>query len=182
MGIASMVIGIVAFLVALFPVCGTWMLIPALVGLGLGIAEVLSKQKPKQHPARKMAIVGLVLNPLAVLIIIGWWIFLLSGAAEAASGFDSAFQKQWMQGLQQLQQQSGGIPGPGGTTPPVQPPPTPAQMKPMQPVDPPPSDTDSSSAPDPSAPTVPSTAGSPSATLPPGASPPTPSSLRPVGL
>ena len=57
MGTASMVIGIVSLIIGLIPFCGAWAILPALVGLGLAIADVAIRSRRKQP--RGMAIAGL---------------------------------------------------------------------------------------------------------------------------
>ena len=122
MGIASMIIGIVALLFGFIPFCGTWAILPAMVGLGLGVADVIVKSKQKK--GKGMAIAGLVLNPLAIMVIIGWWMILAANAAHAVNSLDSSFQQQMMQSIQQMQQQQGSPSTPQGTPPP-------AHQKPM---------------------------------------------------
>lgn len=67
MGIASMVIGIVALVVGSIPFCGAWAILPALVGLALGIAAMVLHAR--RGGKRGMAISGIVLNSLAVVIV-----------------------------------------------------------------------------------------------------------------
>lgn len=84
MGIASMVIGIIAIILGLVPYCGTIALIPAIVGLILGAVDMV--QKKKQDQPRGMAIAGLVLNIITVVWISFWWLapgILGLGAAAA---------------------------------------------------------------------------------------------------
>lgn len=71
MGIASMIIGIIALVVSFVPFCGTWALIPAIVGLVLGAVDMAKKIKANQP--RGMAISGVVMNILAIVVIFSWW-------------------------------------------------------------------------------------------------------------
>ena len=57
MGVASLVIGIMSLLISFLPFCGTFAIIPACVGLGLGIADLVVKSKRDQ--GKGMAIAGL---------------------------------------------------------------------------------------------------------------------------
>ncbi len=123
MGIASMVIGIMAVIIGFVPFCGAWAIVPACVGLGLGIADTIVKSKRKQP--KGMAIAGLVLNPIAIIVIISWWAYLAVGVQQAAGDMD-VFQQQ----LQMMQPpQPGQIP-----TVPLPNQPSPQPMQPMQPV------------------------------------------------
>ena len=89
MGIASLVIGIIAIVASFIPCAGLFTFIPAIVGLILG-AVGRSQLKKKGEPTG-VATAGLVLNILAVAWIV---IFLLvlgglgtGAAAAASSGF-----------------------------------------------------------------------------------------------
>ncbi len=135
MGAASLVIGVIAIIASFFPLCGTWALLPAIVGLVLGIVEVVNKSK-KGEP-KGMGIAGIVLNPLAIIIIILWWVVV---GAAATQGVQQSLQLQ-----NQLPQgitfpTPNNVPTvpihPGGGQP-VQPGPQPVPMQPMKPVPPP---------------------------------------------
>ena len=82
MGIASMVIGIVALIAGLVPFLGSWALVPAVVGTALGLIDVIASRGKSR--GRGYGIAGLVLNPLAIAAIIGWWIL----AARAVTSLD----------------------------------------------------------------------------------------------
>jgi len=121
MGVASLVLGIVSIVIALVPLCGAWAVLPALIGLGLGIGELVTRSARREP--RALGIAGLVLNPLAILIVLGW--FLAFGA-----------------GLQELSQ-TGPVVPPGTATRPAaapatvpDPPPAPPALTPMKPVTP----------------------------------------------
>ena len=137
MGIASMVIGIVALMIGFIPFCGTWAIIPACAGIGLGIADVIVRSKRGQ--SKGMAIAGLILNPLAVTIILLWWATAFTAAKEAADGLDPDDVSQQlikaMQDVQKIQPMPGtATPGQGGAQSPPLPGTGPTQMEPMQPV------------------------------------------------
>ena len=55
MGIAALVIGIVAVIIGFIPGCGIIALLPAIVGLILGIIEVKKKSKAGQPKGKGMA-------------------------------------------------------------------------------------------------------------------------------
>ncbi len=83
MGIASMVIGIIAAILGFVPFCNYFALIPAIVGLVLGAVDMVSKKK-KQLP-RGIAISGVVLNIIAIALIIVFSLSIAGAAAAAAS-------------------------------------------------------------------------------------------------
>lgn len=82
MGIASMVIGIIAVILAFIP-CPTAILlfVPVLVGLVLGIVDVVLKSK-KQKP-KGCGIAGIVMNAIALINII-FWCFVFAAAATTS--------------------------------------------------------------------------------------------------
>lgn len=79
MGIASMVIGIISAIFGFVPFCGSWAIIPAIVGLILGIIDMVQKNKMQQP--KGMAIAGVVLCIIAIVVIIAWWAIAAAGAA-----------------------------------------------------------------------------------------------------
>jgi hypothetical protein len=89
MGIASLVIGILALILGFIPFCGYIALLPALVGIGLGVADIMQKNKAKESGATTespvMGIIGAALNGVAVLIIGVWTIFFAQAVKEAAN-------------------------------------------------------------------------------------------------
>ncbi len=79
MGLAAMIIGIVAVVLGIIPGCGlVFGLPPAIVGLILGIVDVKNKSKAKQPKGMGMA--GVVLNAVAIVFIILWTIIFAAGA------------------------------------------------------------------------------------------------------
>ncbi|MDD5309328.1 MAG: hypothetical protein PHU25_18590 [Deltaproteobacteria bacterium] len=131
MGIASMVIGIVAVVVGFFPFCGTWALVPALVGLGLGIADLVVKTQARQP--RGMAITGVILNPLAIVVILMWYFLVIYGTAKVVDSAANAFGAAIQQQAQQMQASVPSVPvQPAQPMQPMQP--VPAQPAPSQPA------------------------------------------------
>ena len=45
MGVAALVLGIISVIISFIPFCGTWAIIPAIVGLVLGIIDWIKKVK-----------------------------------------------------------------------------------------------------------------------------------------
>ena len=68
MNIASLVLGIVSLLFSFVPYCNYFVIIPAVIGLILGIIDV--SQKSKLEMPKGMGIAGIVLNSLALIIIV----------------------------------------------------------------------------------------------------------------
>lgn len=78
MGIASMIIGIVAAVIGFIPICGMIALIPAIAGLALGGIE-FAKTKKSGKPSGT-SIAGIVLNIVAIILIIGWFFIAAVGS------------------------------------------------------------------------------------------------------
>lgn len=74
MGVAALILGIISLIIGFIPFCGMIAFVPAVIGLILGIVEIVSKSK-KSEP-KGMGIAGLVLSALAILIMI-WWLFIV---------------------------------------------------------------------------------------------------------
>ena len=112
MGIAALVLGIVAVIVGFIPVCGFIALVPAAVGLVLGIID--AKQKSKQKQPKGVSVAGIILNIIAIVVILIWVVVL-------AKKTDSVGE-QFREGIEQGQGQPPGegvppsvLPGtPGG--------------------------------------------------------------------
>lgn len=92
MGIAALIIGIVAIVLGLVPACGlVFGLPPAIVGLILGIVEIKAKSK-KQAP-KGMGIAGTILNSIAIVVILIWTLVIAVGAKEAMPEIKGAVDK-----------------------------------------------------------------------------------------
>ena len=131
-----MILGIVALVNGLLPFCGTWAIIPAFIGLILGVVDVALKTRRKQR--RGPAIAGVILNPIAIAVIVLWWYFAAGAGEEGVGGpMVTGYPSGWSQ-LPQAGPQPGGQQIP---LQPMQPVPDPRQpapaMQPMQPVPPP---------------------------------------------
>ncbi|MHC4460668.1 MAG: hypothetical protein ACYS6W_03300 [Planctomycetota bacterium] len=80
MGLAAMIIGIIAVVLGFIPFCGYFALLPAIAGLILGIVDVKKKSKAQQPKGQGMA--GIVLNAVAIIVILLWTlVFAVGGAA-----------------------------------------------------------------------------------------------------
>ena len=82
MGIASMIVGIISLLLGFIPICGAIALIPAIVGLILGIVDTVLKTKKGEK--KGMSIAGIITCSIAIIIIL-FWIFILSDTANTIS-------------------------------------------------------------------------------------------------
>jgi len=78
MSVASMVIGIIAAILGFVPLCNYFAFIPAVIGLVLGIVDIVLKNKNQQP--KGMAIAGITLNGIAILLIFIWTVLLGSAA------------------------------------------------------------------------------------------------------
>ena len=83
MDIASLVLGIVSLMFSFILYCNYFMIIPAIVGLILGIIDV--SQKSKLEMPKGIGITGIILNALALLIMIIVGIFFMAILAAAYS-------------------------------------------------------------------------------------------------
>jgi hypothetical protein len=79
MGLAAMIIGIIAVVLGFIPFCGYFALFPAIVGLILGIVDVKKKSKAQQPKGKGMA--GIVLNAVAIIVILLWTLVFAIGGA-----------------------------------------------------------------------------------------------------
>lgn len=79
MGLAAMIIGIIAVVLGFIPFCGYFALLPAIVGLILGIVDVKQKSKVKQPKGQGM--VGIALNAVAIIVILLWTLVFAVGGA-----------------------------------------------------------------------------------------------------
>ncbi len=79
MGVAALVLGIVSIILGFVPLCGVIAVIPAIIGLILGIVDAVKKSKSNEP--KGMAIAGIILSALAIVIIVGWWVIALIGSA-----------------------------------------------------------------------------------------------------
>lgn len=79
MGVASLVLGIVSLIVGFVPLCGAIALLPAIVGLILGIIDTVKKGKTNEKKGQSIA--GIVMCAIAIVIII-FWVFVASVGSD----------------------------------------------------------------------------------------------------
>lgn len=83
MGIASLVLGIVSLVVAWIPCVGSVAFLPALVGLILGIIDVVKKSKAKAP--KGIGLAGTICSGIALLFICYYAFAVASAASEASA-------------------------------------------------------------------------------------------------
>ena len=77
MGLAAKIIGIIDVVLGFITFLGMIALVPAIIGLILGIVDVTKKLKAKQPKGKGM--VGIVLNALAIIVILLWTLVFAAG-------------------------------------------------------------------------------------------------------
>jgi hypothetical protein len=111
MGIASLVLGILALLIAWVPCVGWFAILPALIGLVLGIIEIVQKNSAKAKgdttASPVLGFVGTGLNVLSLGTVVVVTLLLGRGLEEAAkeAGYSSASEmfKDIKKGIDTLQ-------------------------------------------------------------------------------
>ncbi|MPN48190.1 hypothetical protein SDC9_195795 [bioreactor metagenome] len=100
MGIAALILGVVSLFISFFPFCGAVALLPGIIGLMLGIIDIVIKSRNGQSKA--LGIVGTVLNGLALLVAILWGILLVITASAAVS--DPAFPEKVQKVMEEVRE------------------------------------------------------------------------------
>lgn len=85
MGIAALVLGIISLIVSFIPFCGIIAFFPAVIGLILGIVDIVMKSKANQP--KGMSIAGTVLSAIAIVFMIFW--FFVFGIAAGNGYFNN---------------------------------------------------------------------------------------------
>lgn len=81
MGVAALVLGIVSIIIGFIPFCGAIALLPAIIGVILGIIDIVSKKKKQESIG--MSVTGLILSAIAVIVIL-FWVFIFGVAVSTA--------------------------------------------------------------------------------------------------
>lgn len=89
MGIAALILGIISIIIAFVPFCGMIAFFPAIIGLILGIVDLVLKSKAQQ--SKGVSIAGVILSSLSIVIMIFW--FFVFGAAVNTQEFQNEFEK-----------------------------------------------------------------------------------------
>lgn len=84
MGVAALVLGIISIIIGFVPFCGVIAFFPALIGLILGIIDLV--QKSKKSEPKGMAIAGVILTGIAI-IIIALWIFVFGAIVAGTTDY-----------------------------------------------------------------------------------------------
>ena len=79
MGIASLVLGIISIIVGFVPFCGAIAFLPALIGLILGIVDMVKKSKSNEKKGQ--AIAGIIMCALAIIVIF-FWLFVVAVGSD----------------------------------------------------------------------------------------------------
>lgn len=87
MGVASLVIGIIALILGFVPLCGIIALVPAIIGLILGIVDAVRKSKTSEK--KGMAIAGIVLCAISIVVIIGYYVLFVAAAASSTGDLNN---------------------------------------------------------------------------------------------
>ena len=83
MGIASLVLGIVSIIIGFVPLCGAIAFLPAVIGLILGIIDMVKKSKSNEKKGQ--AIAGIVMCAIAILVIFFWVFIAAAGGATSSN-------------------------------------------------------------------------------------------------
>ncbi len=90
MGVASLVLGIVALIVAWIPCVGVYALLFSVLGLILGAVGIAKAKKTGQ--GKGLSVAGLVCNIIAT-VIAAIWFFVMAKSASAMDDFSKEFNK-----------------------------------------------------------------------------------------
>lgn len=80
MGIAALILGIISLIIGFIPLCGSIAMFPAIIGVILGIVDVILKSKKGEK--KGVSIAGLVLSAISIVVII-FWVFVFGVAASS---------------------------------------------------------------------------------------------------
>lgn len=94
-----MILGIISALVCWIPLCNYWALVPAIVGLILGLVDI--KQKQSKQLAHGMGIAGVSLNIVA-LAVIGIWTIYIGTEAHKIKNSTNEFNKVFNESQEQF--------------------------------------------------------------------------------
>lgn len=70
MGVASLILGIISIIIGFIPLCGSIAFLPALIGLILGIIDIVKKNKTEEKKGQSIA--GIILSVIAIVCIVFW--------------------------------------------------------------------------------------------------------------
>lgn len=100
MGIAALILGIISLIIGFIPLCGSIALVPAIIGLILGIVDTVLKKKKDEKIA--ISVTGLVLSAISIVVII-FWVFVFGVAASKVDTNNiNEAAENWLTSLNEL--------------------------------------------------------------------------------
>lgn len=99
MGVASLVMGILALVVCWIPCFGAWALLFAILGIIFGAVGIVKAKKTNKGKGQSIA--GLVCSIIATVVVV-IWIFVIAAAANEAADIDAKELNEAMKALQSL--------------------------------------------------------------------------------
>lgn len=91
MGIAALVLGIVSIILGFVPFCNIFMIIPAIIGLILGIIDLVRKKKASEKFGMPLA--GLICSSIAIVVIFVYYVAI--GALVTAGVRDGVIRSEY---------------------------------------------------------------------------------------
>ena len=101
MGIASLIIGIFSIICGILPFCGFFAVLPAAIGLVLGIVDTVIKSK--KDTGKGMSIAGIVLNALAIVFILLWLTLFAVSSTVAEENFKEEIEAIQTETINEMQ-------------------------------------------------------------------------------
>ena len=92
MGVASLVLGIIAIIISFIPCLGIYALVPSIIGLLLGLFGIISASKANPPKGKGLAIAGFILSIIAT-VVAGWQYHVLSQAMDENSDLGKAVRQ-----------------------------------------------------------------------------------------
>ena len=81
MGIASLILGVISIVLAIIPYAGLFLApVPTLLGLGLGLADLIARRKRRDYCG--VAVAGTLVSAFALAILLGWLALFSLGKPE----------------------------------------------------------------------------------------------------
>lgn len=90
MGVASLVLGIVSVVLGFIPLCGIIALVPAIIGLILGIIDWVKKKKAGEPKGKSIA--GTICSGVAIGFILFYYFAVIAAANGIAKGAANAIE------------------------------------------------------------------------------------------
>ena len=97
MGIASLILGILALLGSWIPIIGIFLVPEAVIGIILGVVSVVNSKKNKDKGQRGVSIAGLVVSVVALLSIVGFTILWASAGNDYVFDLEEVIEDNGVQ-------------------------------------------------------------------------------------